>query len=320
MKKISFVVLAAICCTDIAFGQVKKPTPTPASDSLIIPVTKADPGTFPYVKTLPNFRATDSSTFEHSLAYFWDGKKYREIEGKISTQNLNIDDSKVNIASEFECIQQFDKLVAALGGIRIFKGKLPEDKLKSLAGADMVELGSKGQVAPSAYYGVVEYVIKTPEKEVWIQLQPFSLASKFYTLLVAEKKIVMLSINTNKHNDVLEALEAGKTATLHLSFLPDEATLQSESKDEILSIVGAYQAHPTWKLAIDVFTAPVGSPEYDKTLTGKRAAQITGELQQLGINVSQITATGRGDEKPLVPNDSEKARAMNTRVEVKKTN
>ena len=288
----------------------------PAKDNMVIPVSKADLGTFPYFKTLRNFYPTDSLSFEQNRAYFFDGKKFFTIDGKVSAQNLNIKNSAEKIASEFECIQQFDKVIAELGGVKIYTGKLPQEELKSFAGEDIVTLGGKSQVAPSAFYGVVEYVIKTSEKEVWVQLQPYSLPSKFYTLLVVEKQTPLLSLNTNKQNQILSDLEKARKAVLHLSFEPDNANLLSESKDEILSILGVFQAHPDWKLKLECHTAPVGTPAYALALTEKRADAIKGELLNLGVKAASIEAKGLGDQKPQVANDTEGGRLANTRIEI----
>lgn len=286
------------------------------SDSLIIPVSKADLGTFPYFKTLPNFYANDSLNLDHNRIYFFDGKKYFTVDGKVSAQSLTIKNSDEKIISEFECIREFDKIIETLGGIKIYAGKLPEEQLKKFSGTDIVSLGSKSQMVPSAFYGVVEYVVKTPEKEVWIQLQPYSLGSKFYTLLVVEKITPLLTLNTNKYNQLLNDLETNKTSIVYLSFEPDTINLLPESKDEILSIVGIFQAHPDWKLKLEFHNAPVGKPAYTLALTGKRANGIHQQLVNLGVKKSSIETTGMGDQKPLVTNDTEQGRFTNTRVEI----
>ncbi len=320
IKKI-FVLAAFISlhhCTLPA--QQKKPVAgavaRPVKDSLVIPVSKADLGTFPYFKTLPNFTATDSDNVENNLTYFYDGKKFFTVEGKVSKQNLNIKNSAQKIVSEFGCIQEFDKVITTLGGIKVYTGRLPVEQLKTFAGKDIVELGSKGQMAPSAYEGIVEYVIKTPEKEVWVQLEPYSLVSQFYTLLVVEKSTPLFVLNTNKHNQLLEALEKEKKAIVHLAFEPDNATLLSESKDEILSIAGVFQAHPDWKLQVECSNAPVGKPEYTLALTGKRADAVKEALLALGVKAASISAKGVGDQKPIVLNDTEQGRLTNTRIEI----
>ena len=243
-------------------GSVLPPATTSA-------MSKADLGQFPYVKTLPNFSASDSDslTLEENRTYFFDGKAFLTIDGQVSAQTLTVKDNKKKIPSEFQIIQEFDKVVSTLGGQKVFTGKLPEEALTKLAGHNMVELGASHQVAPSAYYGVVEYVIKTPVKEVWLQLVPGTIGSKFYSLLVVEKQTKLLSLNTNKENVLLRALEkTGKTST-YLDYELDQDALLSQSKDELLNLVGIFQAHPDWQLHLEVNSAPVGKPAYSLSLT-----------------------------------------------------
>lgn len=317
MTKLTFLI-TIFFFSITAHAQPKKPAVKPAFDIATVPVSKAEVGTFPYFKTLPNFTATDSTTRESNRTYFYDGKTFFTVDGKVSSQNLNIVNSGKPIASEFACIQEFDKVIATLGGVKFFTGKMPDEALKAFAGADAVELGSaeKLAVAPSAFYGVVEYVIKTADKEVWVQLQPYSLGSSFYTLLVVEKSTPLLSLNTNKANTILASLEQNKKAIVQLSFAPDGDTLLSESKDEILSIAGVYQAHPGWKLLLECYNAPVGTDGYALALTGRRAGAIKQQLLLLGVKDASLTVKGMGDGKPIVPNDTEQGRITNTRIEI----
>ena len=317
------ILLLPLVCIHVlaAYGQPKKEVPSKAGQqadpaTISIPLSKADLGSFPYFKTLANFYANDSSNSELNRVFFYDGKKFFTVDGRVSSQNLNVRDDKKNRASEFGCIQEFDKVIATLGGIKIYTGKLPAEQLKSFAGEDIVELAGKGQVAQSAHYGVVEYVIKTAEKEVWVQLEPYSLPSSFYTLLVVEKATPLVSLNTNKHNQVLEDLEKNKKSILYLSFEPDKPVLLSESKDEILSIAGVYQAHPDWKLKLESYNAPVGKADYALSLTDGRAAAVKKELTNLGVGSDAIDAKGMGDQKPLASNDTEQGRLANTRIEI----
>ncbi len=318
MKKRKFFVAVFVGISILtATAQPKKPPPAPpVKDSLVVPVSKADLGVFPYFKTLHNFYANDSLNIEYNQVYFYNGKNFFTVDGKVSKQSLTIQNSDENIASEFECIREFDKVITTLGGIKVYAGKLPEEQLKAYAGNDIVTLDSKSQVAGSAFYGIVEYVIKTPEKEVWVQLEPYSLVSKFYTLLVVEKSTPLLVLNTNKRNLLLEDLEKDKKAITHLSFEPDNATLLSESKDEILSMAGIFQAHPGWKLLIECHNAPVGNTAYTLALTGKRANAIKQELMTLGVKEAAVEVKGLGDQKPLVSNDTEGGRLTNSRIEI----
>jgi outer membrane protein OmpA-like peptidoglycan-associated protein len=286
------------------------------SDSVIIPLSNANLGTFPYFKTLKNFYANDSATADQNRVYFYSGTSWFPVDGKVSSQNLNVKNSNEPTVSDFGCVSEFDRVVTTLGGVRYYSGKLPEDPLKKLAGADMVELGSKGQLVKHAYEGIVEYVIRTPEKEVWVQLQSHTLPSKFYTLLVVEKLNPLISLNTNKQNQILTDLEKSRKAVVSLNFEPDKANLLTSSKDRILSVLGVFQAHPDWKIKLVVYNASLGKPEITKSLTEKRADAIKTALIELGVKSTSIDAGGMGDSNPIVPNDTEQGRLTNTRMEI----
>ena len=294
---------------------------TPPSTTNSIPVTKADLGTFPYFKTLPNLaprNQSDSLTIDQNRTYFFDGKNYLTVDGQVSSQILSVKDDTKKIPSEFQIIQEFDKVVTTLGGKKVYEGKLPEEGLKKIAAHDLVELGSTHQVASSAYYGVVEYVIKTAVKEVWLQVVPATIGSKFISLLIVEKQSPLIGLNTNKENALLTELEKTGKSTSHLDFEPDNAGLLTQSKDELLTIVGIFQAHPEWKLRIEVNQASVGKPEYTLSLTEKRAAALQEALLGLGVKATSVEAKGVGDTKPLGSNDTETGRLMNTRVAIVK--
>ncbi|RZK29455.1 MAG: hypothetical protein EOO61_20635, partial [Hymenobacter sp.] len=73
MAKITFIsVIIFILFPAAASAQLKRATAaaTPGFDIAQVPVSKADLGTFPYFKTLPNFTATDSTTHESNRTYF----------------------------------------------------------------------------------------------------------------------------------------------------------------------------------------------------------------------------------------------------------
>jgi outer membrane protein OmpA-like peptidoglycan-associated protein len=315
MKNLLFTLLITLTINALSAQQA-------AFDLNTIPISKADLGTFPYFKTFPNFtprNSSDSLTIESNRTYFYDGKKCFSVDGRVSSQTLKVYDSDKPYASEFQIIQEFDKIVATLGGVKVFTGVIPKEAFKPVAGTDdEVALQQKYSVAPSGYYGVVEYVIKTAEKEVWVQLQPYSIGSRFYTLLVVEKKSTLLMTNTNKKNTLLADLEKKADTNFPAVFEPDADKLLTESKDEILNIVGIFQKYPTWKLTINVHNAPIGKADYTLALTQKRAEAIKKELIALGVKPASIDVKGVGDTKPLVPNESEKARLTNTRIELVK--
>jgi len=300
MSKLFFISL-------IFFVTVSATSAQPANNT--IPVSNADLGTFPYFKTPPNFKPlneSDSVTIQQNQAYFFNGKSFITIEGQVSSQKINVIDDKQKIPSEFQIVQEFDKMIETLGGKKIYAGKLPEEELRKVTTTSVVDLVSKHQLAPSAYYGVVEYVIKTSQKEVWVQLVPGTIGSNFYNILVVEKQTQLLTTNTNKENILLKELEKNGKVAVVMNFGLDSSGLLTESKDELLSIVGIYQAHPDWKLKLDVHNAPVGKPEYVLALTEKRSSAIKDELVSLGVKPGSLEAKGLGDTKPLVQTKQKK--------------
>ena len=281
-----------------------------------IPLTKAELGTFPYVRPLPNSRVRDSVTIEHNRTYFFDGKTYITVDGQVSAQKLEVRDDKQKTVSEFQIIQTFDQLIATLGGKKIYEGKLPEELIKKMTGHDLVELGSRHQVAGSAYSGVTEYVIRTAQKDVWIQVVASTIGSHFYELLVVEQQRQLLSSNINKVNQPLSELERTTKAITHLDFAVDKTELLSQSGDELLALVGIFQAHPNWKLRVEVHSAPIGQSAYVLDLTQRRAVALKNALVSLGVPSANVETVGLGDSKPMVSNDTEDGRRTNTRIEV----
>ncbi len=292
-----------------------------AQSNLQIPISNADLGKFPYFKTLPNFtprNSSDSVTEQVNRVFLFDGKEIFSVDGRVSSQNLNIYDDKKERPSEFQIIQEFDKIIQTLGGKKIFEGVIPDDRLTKFANSDVVKLCSKHQLVQSPWNGIVEYAIKTPDKEVWVQIAPSNIGSSYYTLLVVEKETKLLTTNTNKTNLILQDLEKKAKTTVNMSFATDSATVLTQSKDEILNIVGVFQAHPDWKLKMEIHNAPIGKADYTLALTQKRAEGIKKELLGLGVKSTNLEVVGLGDSKPLTPNETEAARLKNTRVEVTK--
>lgn len=62
-----------------------------------------------------------------------------------------------------------------------------------------------------------------------------------------------------------------------------------------------------------------GAEDYNRDLSQRRAQSVVAALVALGINPSQISAVGRGEDDPIASNDDEAGRSLNRRVEVKCT-
>jgi OmpA-OmpF porin, OOP family len=320
MKRIHLLAIIIFAVNLSVTAQQKKKTEE-TFDINKVPISNAVLGTFPYFKTFPNFKPTnvgsDSITIAQNRTYFYDGKKFFTVDGKVSSQKLNLySDDRI---SEFQMIQDFDRMVNVLGGKKIFTGTLPMKQLKPLAGTeDVITLCAANSLVQSAFYGVVEYVIRTPKKEIWIQFVPYTIGSRFYNLLIVEKQVELIATNTNSDNIFVSKLLKNEVAITSLSFKTDDAEILTQSREELLKIANIYQQHPDWKLKIEVHNAPLGKADYTLSLTQKRAAEIKKQLLLLGIKTTQLEVKGMGEIKPKVPNETEQSRIDNNRVEIYK--
>ena len=72
------------------------------------------------------------------------------------------------------------------------------------------------------------------------------------------------------------------------------------------------------KIEISGHTDNVGTKEYNKDLSYRRAKAVVNALTRKGIDPARIVANGYGEEKPIVSNDDERdGREINRRVEFK---
>lgn len=95
----------------------------------------------------------------------------------------------------------------------------------------------------------------------------------------------------------------------------DKSVLLESSKKELGKVVGHLEANAMLRIAINGHTDNVGTADYNKELSQKRAAAVAEYLLQSGINKDRIVWEGHGGEKPIATNNSEKGRRLNRRVE-----
>ena len=70
----------------------------------------------------------------------------------------------------------------------------------------------------------------------------------------------------------------------------------------------------TSKVILEAHTDSVGNAEYNLQLSQRRAQSAKAQLISMGIEAQRISATGYGETKPLVTNDSAENMAKNRRV------
>jgi outer membrane protein OmpA-like peptidoglycan-associated protein len=94
------------------------------------------------------------------------------------------------------------------------------------------------------------------------------------------------------------------------------AKLSPEALNTLLQAASAYKAKGTAKVSATGYTDTVGTADYNKGLSLRRAQAVKTALNGMGVPGSAITVTGLGEENPKVKTGDGVAEPQNRRVEV----
>jgi len=86
--------------------------------------------------------------------------------------------------------------------------------------------------------------------------------------------------------------------------------------NQIDALVKALQEQPNADIYIEGHTDNVGTAEYNKKLSLRRANAVAEELKKRGVAANRIHVEGLGYSRPIASNDTEEGRAHNRRVDV----
>ena len=105
----------------------------------------------------------------------------------------------------------------------------------------------------------------------------------------------------------------------NISFATNSANLAPGSLLE-LDRVGEFMAlNPSVKIEISAHSDDVGAAAFNQQLSQRRAQSVADYLKKKNVKEASMESVGYGEERPLVPNDSEENRAKNRRVELQIT-
>ena len=94
------------------------------------------------------------------------------------------------------------------------------------------------------------------------------------------------------------------------------ATLKPGAYTTIDRLAEVLKEAPDRKVMIEGHTDAVGSDEYNRQLSERRAAAVQTALLERGVSSNQITAVGKGETFPVASNDNAAGRQQNRRVEM----
>lgn len=99
-----------------------------------------------------------------------------------------------------------------------------------------------------------------------------------------------------------------------VNFTFDSSAILPESRFKLANAVEVMSSHPKMKVQIVGHTDSVGSDEYNKALSLRRATAVRDYLVSQGVNESRMTVDGKGESEPVAPNTTDAERMKNRRV------
>jgi OOP family OmpA-OmpF porin len=97
----------------------------------------------------------------------------------------------------------------------------------------------------------------------------------------------------------------------------DQAVLRAEDKQRLDAAVAQMKTLPEdATIQVTGYTDSVGTEEYNRDLSMRRAQAAQEYLVSNGVALNRIVISGMGESNPIASNDTADGRAMNRRVEV----
>ncbi|HEU4681085.1 MAG TPA: OmpA family protein [Gemmatimonadales bacterium] len=96
----------------------------------------------------------------------------------------------------------------------------------------------------------------------------------------------------------------------------DSDVVKSEARNNLRELVRSLEKYPDSDLLILGHTDSVGTADYNKNLSVRRADAAAEYLISQGVRRTRVGTGGLGEEEPIFSNDDETGRRQNRRVEV----
>jgi outer membrane protein OmpA-like peptidoglycan-associated protein len=129
----------------------------------------------------------------------------------------------------------------------------------------------------------------------------------------------------NRLQDALGALAETRRTALGLvmnlgseaiQFDFDRANIRPENRELLSRIAGVLLTAKGYSIYVYGHTDDVGTEEYNRGLSERRARAVRDYLVESGLDPGGITTRGYGKSSPRIPDTSDEARAANRRVEI----
>ena len=105
-----------------------------------------------------------------------------------------------------------------------------------------------------------------------------------------------------------------------VTFEFDSAKLTRQAEHELDNVAEKLVHSSKVRVRIEGHTDSVGSAQYNKDLSQRRAESVASYLQASGVQQNRMKSVGFGEERPVATNDTDAGRAENRRVELDEWN
>lgn len=97
-------------------------------------------------------------------------------------------------------------------------------------------------------------------------------------------------------------------------FAFDKSNLTQAGKDTLEAAVKYLNGNPGSTVEIQGHADSIGTDEYNRSLSDRRATTVMTYLRSRGIDASRMSAKGFGESEPAADNGTREGRALNRRV------
>lgn len=277
-----------------------------------VAVSPHDLGAFPFFNLPEGFEAQRPSTRDFEQKYVFPAGQARLAEGRY--YHARVGRAGMQEWNETLFLRSFDEKIRELGGVQVYDGGLPDTVREKLGKGQPRSIEDLYDPSP---YSFRQYVIRTPEGPVWVEIG-YGYNMPAVDLTILQEAGLKQTITQITADSIDKDLKASGKAVLHILFDTDKAALKAEGQAVVAEIASLLKAQPDLKLSIEGHTDDTGSAERNRSLSQARAESVKAALEQVGIAPGRLKAAGFGAERPLAGNATEADRAKNRRVELVK--
>jgi OOP family OmpA-OmpF porin len=301
-----------------ASGKPDSPTASGDFDPASVPVTSASLPPFPFFKAPEGLLSGLDEKDKHVSfdgQHFIAGDKVVMVEGKVFHDNFALQNGD-RTYSEREFQKNYENVITALGGRKINTSQYTDAMIAAAGGRDKIEKNSYGAAVVPEYQHD-SYLIRTPDKEYWIEISTGQIPVYGFVVVV-ERQAMAQSVGLLDAAAMKKAIDANGHVALYINFDIDKATLRPDAQPVIAEINKLLAGDPALRLSIQGHTDNTGTAAHNKELSAARARSVLGALVGLGTDASRLESKGLGQDQPIASNATEDGRGKNRRVELVK--